>query len=409
MPQTARTMTDRAARFCHGAGRTMTDRAARFPHGAGLTVAQLASDPHPHLARLRAREPVSWVPALQAWLVSRYDLALAVMRDPQLFTVDHPGFSTARVIGESMLSLDGPRHDRARAPFAPPFRPHAVRERFTRLIEHEIAALLEQLAPAGGAELRRQFAGPLAAAVLAAALGLSRERWQELLALYDQIVGAVSAISAGAEPSRAAREAFARLEQLAGEALAAPGVLSLAAAAGALSAAELFSNAAVILFGGIETTEGMIANALLMLLSAPEALEQVRAAPPLLERAIEESLRLEPAAAAIDRYATADCELGGVPIAAGELVRVSISAANRDPALFARPDCFDLERANLRRHLAFAHGPHVCLGVHLARLEARLALSALLERFPRLRLDPAERPTVSGLIFRKPQALRVLW
>jgi len=387
----------------------MIDRRTRFPCGAELTIAQLASDPHPHLALLREREPVSWVPALQAWLVTRYDLALAVMRDPVRFTVDHPGFSTAQIVGESMLSLDGPRHERARAPFVAPFRPRAVQERFAQLVEREVAGLLDQLAPAGGAELRRQFAGPLAAAVQAATLGLERAHAHELLAIYDGIVQAVSEISAGREPPATGSEAFASLERLLRKALAGRGVLSAAAAHGQLSEAELVSNAAVILFGGIETAEGMIANALLMLLSEQSALEQVRGAPQLLERALEESLRLEPAAGAIDRYATADCELGGAAIRAGELVRVSISAANRDPAVFARPERFDLARANLRRHLAFAHGPHVCLGVHLARLEARAALRAVLERFPNLRLDPCRRPAVRGLIFRKPDALPVLW
>jgi cytochrome P450 len=90
-------------------------------------------------------------------------------------------------------------------------------------------------------------------------------------------------------------------------------------------------------------------------------------------------------------------------------VRVSITAANRDPAVFPDPDRFDLERTNSRRHLAFAQGPHVCLGVHLARLEARTALRRLLDRFPRLRLDPQRPAEVRGLVFRKPAELYVRW
>ena len=153
-----------------------------------------------------------------------------------------------------------------------------------------------------------------------------------------------------------------------------------------LSHDQIVSNAAVLLFGGIETTEGMIANAALHLLEPEHAreLERVRSDPELLDRAIEESLRLEPAAAVIDRYATAGVGLGGAEIGAGELVRISIAAANRDPAVFADPDRFDLdrERAGARRHLAFAQGPHVCVGVHLARLEARTALATLLGGLP---------------------------
>jgi cytochrome P450 len=153
----------------------------------------------------------------------------------------------------------------------------------------------------------------------------------------------------------------------------------------------------------------MIANAILALFEHPEALAQVRARPELVDAALEESLRLEPAAAAVDRYATKDTTPEGARIRAGDLVRVSLSAANRDPAMFGRPDSYDLTRPNVRRHLSFAAGPHVCLGVHLARLEARLALRSLLERFPRLRLDPDKPSAVQGLVFRKPGSLHVLW
>ena len=134
-----------------------------------------------------------------------------------------------------------------------------------------------------------------------------------------------------------------------------------------------------------------------------------RADPALLGAAIDESLRLEPAAAVVDRYATAQVTLGGADIARGELVRLSITAANRDPAVFTDPDTFDPGRANLRRHVAFAQGRHVCVGVHLARLEARSALEALLGRLTGLRADPERPATVRGLVFRKPQRLDVTW
>jgi cytochrome P450 len=171
---------------------------------------------------------------------------------------------------------------------------------------------------------------------------------------------------------------------------------------------EIASNAAVLLFGGIETTEGMIATLLLDLLRHPDQLALARERPDLRGNAIEESLRLDPAAASVDRYATRDVELGPASIRAGELVTVSLTAANRDPATFADPDRFQIERANAKLHLAFAQGPHVCLGMHLARLEARVALDAVLERLPALRLDPAVQPSVAGLVFRKPAAVPVL-
>jgi cytochrome P450 len=124
---------------------------------------------------------------------------------------------------------------------------------------------------------------------------------------------------------------------------------------------------------------------------------------------VEESLRLEPAAAMVDRYATADTRLGLTEIAAGDLVHVSITGANRDPRVFADPDQFDPERPGVRRHLAFAHGPHVCLGVHLARLEATVGVRALLTRLPQLRFEPGPRAAAQGLVFRKPPELHVMW
>ena len=172
---------------------------------------------------------------------------------------------------------------------------------------------------------------------------------------------------------------------------------------------EVVSNAAVLLFGGIETTEGMIANALLHLLSSPDGRALVDRDPGLLHGAVEESLRLEPAAAVVDRYATQDIELGGAAICRGELVTVSIAGANRDPATFADPDRFDVRRSNAQLHLAFAQGPHVCLGMHLARMETQTAVRRAFLRLPGLRLDPERPSVVRGLVFRKPRDLHVQW
>ena len=393
----------------------MMTREQRYPLGAAITPAELDLDPHPALARLREREPVSWLPCLDGWLVTRHDLAVAAMRDPVSFTVDDPRFSTSRVLGPSMLSLDGPEHARHRAPFVAPFRPGAVAERFAADTRAHAARLLAAIAARGGAELRREFAGPIAAATIAGALGLAETEIgvAELLDDYDAIVASVDEITAGGGPTEAGTAAFAALRARLESAIeGGPSLLGAAAGAdgaASLSHDQIAANAAVLLFGGIETTEGMIANAALELLRAPGALRAARADPDALDRAIEESLRLEPAAAVIDRYCTAETTLGGASIARGELVRISLAGANRDPAVFADPDRFDPDRANLRRHLAFARGPHVCVGVHLARLEARTALATLIATLPRLRLDPERPAVVRGLVFRKPRRLDVRW
>jgi cytochrome P450 len=407
-------------------------RAQRFDLGASITLDQLERDPHPHLARLREHEPVSWLPALDGWLVTRYDLALEVMRDPAAFTVDDPRFSTARVIGPSMLSLDGAEHQRHRAPFVGPFRAREVHERFALAADEQAGLLVDALEPLGAGELRRSFAGPLAAAIVARSLGLTTEEVPTVLEWYDAIVAAVTEITAGRGDGGGGRRAFAELgARLRGVIAGADGMPQLAADAGEsllgaaahgseLSNEQIVSNAAVLLFGGIETTEGMIANAIVHLLEDTARRDAVRWDAARLDGAIEESLRLEPAAAVIDRYATADVELARARIAKGDLVRVSIAGANRDPAIFRDPDRFEIGRASAsasagasastgRRHLAFAQGPHVCVGVHLARLEARRGIAILLDRLPELSLDPNRPAVIRGLVFRKPPALHAVW
>jgi cytochrome P450 len=387
-------------------------RQRSFPIGATASIEELELDPHPLLSRLREHEPVSWLPALGGWLVTRRDLALQAMRDPATFTVDDPRFSTGQVVGPSMLTLDGTEHERHRGPFALPFRLDAVRERFTALVELETERLIAAIEPDRRGELRRSLAGPLAATITSHALGLGDIDTATILAWYDAIVDAVTLVGAGGRVTPAGREAFAALRSRVEPVLdREPGLSPAAAAsqAGGLTRAEVVSNVAVLMFGGIETTEGMIANAILHLLTHPEQRALVDGDRGLLPNAVEESLRLEPAAAVIDRYATSDVRLGDVPIGKGDLVSISIAGANRDPDFFPDPARFDVRRENARHQIAFAAGPHVCIGMHLARLEAHTAVERLLDRLPGLRLDPVHPAVPRGLIFRKPPALHVVW
>jgi cytochrome P450 len=398
------------------------------PDPTSVTLADLEADPHPALATLRAAGPACWVPVLGAWLVTGYDLALEVLRDTRTFTVDDPRFSTAKVVGPSMLSLDGAQHVRHRGPFTRPFRLDEVRARLASFTRAEAERLVSVIRPAGEAELRRAVAAPLAVAVMAEALGLAETDPAQILAWYDGIVAAVqaeAALQAGAAAqAEAAAEAeapnnastgttaFAELAASLHEVIAAPGrhsMLAEAAGGGPLTETEVISNAAVLMFGGIETTEGMIANVMLHLLAHPGELRLVDADKALIPAAVEESLRLEPAAAVVDRYSTRDVQLAGQQIRAGDQVTVSIAAANRDPGIFAAPDRFQVRRPNAAKHLAFAHGPHFCLGAHLARLEARTAVQAMLDGLPGLRLDPRHPSAPRGLVFRKPPDLRACW
>jgi cytochrome P450 len=390
-----------------------------------LSLSELEHDPHAGLARLRRESPVAWVPVLDGWLVTGYAEAVAVMRDSRTFTVDDPRFSTARVVGPSMLSLDGRAHSRHRTPFFGAFHKGDAAERLPAFAEAEASRLVGAVRPDGSGDIRKKVSGPLAVAVAAEALGLGDVAPAEILALYSRIVGGVTSLSADQggpapqgttgirRPDPDTVAAFNELAALLRAVIEAPGaagrsVLGAAAAGAELSADEIVSDAAVVMFGGIDTTDGMIANAGLHLLSHPDQLELVRAGPALLPAVVEESLRLEPAAAIVDRYATQGTVLAGSKIRAGDRVTVSLSGANRDPAVFTDPDRFQPGRAEAGRHLAFAHGPHFCIGAPPARAETLAALSALLT-LPGLRLDPAHPAEPEGLVFRKPPELRVLW
>ncbi len=372
----------------------------------GVDLATLDLHHHEVLAALRSGGPIARLDSIGGWVVLSRDLAIAVMRDAETFTVDDPRFTTAMVVGRSMLSLDGSEHRRHRDPFAAAFRPNDVASRDTARISQLASELVLELRPRGHAELRRELAGPLAVAVAAGALGLDDQPAHVLLGWYDLIVAGVDAVSRGEALAPSAREAFDSLAAALRDVASRAGT-TLSTLVDAMSTEELVSNAAVFLFGGIETSEGMTANVLHHLLTNPEQLAAVRDDRSLVDAAVEESLRLEPAAARVDRYATRDVELGGVTIAAGDFVAVSLAAANRDPQHFQDPDRFDVRRPNARTHVAFAHGPHVCIGSTLARLQTRAAVESVLDLLPGVHLTAAAQ--TAGIVFRKPIALHTAW
>jgi cytochrome P450 len=160
------------------------------------------------------------------------------------------------------------------------------------------------------------------------------------------------------------------------------------------------------MFGGIETIQSGIMNTVLLLLRDPRELAAVRAEPALLENAIEESLRLIPPVAFIERWAPRAVEIGGASIGRGEFIGVSVLAANRDASVFEQPLRYDVRRPNARRHLSLSFGEHFCLGAHLARMELRAALERLLA-LPGLRLVAAQEP--AGFAFRRPATLELAW
>src|SRR3984957_11638341 len=339
----------------------------------GVSIAELAGkNAHAALRALREQAPVYWVSELGAWLITGYAAASAALEAPASFTVDDPRFTTARVIGPSMLSLEGDRHARHREAFAHAFQPSQLRSGLSGFIESEATRLTEIVRPAGQAELSAAVAGPLAVAVMTEALGLAGVGLspETVLGWYQDIAAAVAALPVdqpGELPGRVIVGSRSSLESALHQAIAgghAP-LLSGAVEAGVLTTDEVISNAALELFGGVETGEAMICNAVMHLLGDHETTDWVRGNPDLVTPALEESLRLEPASAVVYRYASADTALEGTQIRHGDPVIVSIAGANRDPAVFPKPDRYDIRRQNAARHLSFARGPHYCLGASL--------------------------------------------
>ena len=393
----------------------LDERRRRFPAGAAIEFADLEEHGRAStLDRLREAEPVSWVPVLGGWLVTDYALARELLGPRDDTTVWAAPNLVRASLGVMMLTSDPPDHDRQRSPFDEPFRWRPVRERFEAVISDRIDRLLDRLAPAAACELASEFAEPFAIGVAGDILGLSLDDVARIQGFYEAFAGAMT-YDGDPEPQRradAARDAFNAIliDELARVRREPDGSITSAVAndpAAALADDEIVAQLRVILFGAIETVESMIVNTILLLLENPAELDSVLAEPELVGNAVEESMRLIPPVAFIERWTTRPTSLGGVALERGEFVGVSTLAANRDPVVFADPLRYDVRRANARHHLAFSFGIHHCLGFNLARLQGTLATAAILKRFRDLAL--VEAPEPHGFAFRRPAALSVRW
>jgi len=376
---------------------------------ASISLDELTADPHDALRRIREAGPIVWVPALDGWVVAGRSVAVSALRDADLFTVDDPRFSTRQVVGESMLSTDGATHRHHRAPFGETYTKRAVDRDLADWTQRTAAALVAEIQPAGKAELRESLAAPFAVTCILHTLGLDHVDPAMVIGWYRDIVATVESISAEHATQPVTCASYSQLASVITAASGIDAAATFRASTQSLTANEVVSNTAVIMFGAIETTEGAISNALLHLLSSPADLAAIRANKALIANAVEESMRLEPAAASVDRYVTRDAEVAGVRLAKGDYVMISLAGANRDPLIFDKPDRFDIHRDNLSLSTTFAYGPHACLGIHLARLEVTAMVEALVGRLGQLRLEPSKCVGPRGLIFRKPVAVTATW
>ena len=348
------------------------------------------SDPYSVHARLRAQHPVARVimpGGTPAWLVTGYAQARGALSDPRLLKLPKdwrpPPDSVLASLDLHMLNLDPPDHERLRKLVNKAFTARRVAELRPR-ITAITAGLLDDMSTRREVDLLASFAFPLPITVICELLGVpvaDRDQFRVWSAtiVADTVSSELFQAHATAMTRYFQTLIAHRRREPADDLLSA--LISARDDTDRLSENELLSMAFLLLVAGHETTVNLIASGVLALLLNPGELARLRADRSLLGAAVEELLRyVNPVNNATFRFTGEPVEIGGVPIGPGEVVLVSLSGANRDPARYADPDRLDLGRDS-GGHLAFGHGIHYCLGAPLARLEAEIAFRGLLERF----------------------------
>ncbi|NGO81948.1 cytochrome P450 [Streptomyces sp. 196(2019)] len=378
------------------------------------------ANPYPYYAKLRAEGPVHTVRTEQMeriWLIVGYEEARAALAD-QRFGKDWRASGRwadeVNPISSNMLELDAPHHTRLRRLVAREFTPRrieALRPRVTEIT----TGLLDAMVPAGSADLVDALAFPLPMTVICELLGVPDIDRDAFRALSSAIVTPTPAQRESADPVGAMSD---YLVQLIREKRSSPGddlmsglIRTRDEGGDGLSGEELVGMAFVLLVAGHETTVNLISNGVRALLDHPDQLALLRADPGLLEGAVEEMLRYDgPVETATFRFTREEVTVGSTVIPYDEPVLVALASGGRDPEKFTDPDTFDIRRAP-QGHLAFGHGAHYCLGAPLARMEAKIAIGALLERCPELARDPAggDPEWLPGLLMRGVRRLPVRW
>jgi cytochrome P450 len=372
----------------------------------GFSLAQppegFVDDPYPVYARLRATSPVHPL-APGSWLLTRHADVLAAYRHPALMSDKQAEFGPRLGVGTpifehhttSLVFSDPPRHTRVRRLLMGALNQRAI-ARMEAPLARQVQQLLDGLAAQAAPDLIEHFAAQIPVEVIGNLLDIPQAERAPLREWSLAILSALEPAPPAAVLARAnaaVDEFCAALRQLVAERRRHPGDpeadvltrLIQGDAEGELTEAELLHNCIFLLNAGHETTTNLIGNGVHALLQHRPQWQRLVAEPALIGTAIEELLRYESPLQLNNRQAREPLELGGVAMPAGSFVTLGIAAANRDPAVFERPDELDIGR-DPNRHLAFGQGAHACSGMNVARLEGRLAIGALAARYPRLDL-----------------------
>jgi cytochrome P450 len=379
-------------------------------------------DPYSIYRELRAQGPVHHVRTPEGalgWLVLDYDLAKQVLADTSAISKDlqtsmcrtavargHAGNADLPILHGAMVFTDPPQHTRLRALVSKAFNGPAVRRLVPRVTE--IAdGLLDSMHTAEVADLIGSYAFPLPIRVISELLGVPEQDRDNFRSWSSTFT---TETSTPRQLGTACAEFTIYLNKLIAQRTAECGtdllsdLISASEDGDRLSTKELISTVVLLLMAGHETTVNLIANAVVELLIDRNLLEQIRTEPDRIPAFLEEVLRWRgPFHLATLRYTTKPVRLAGHDIEPGELMLVSLAAANRDPHQFDAPDCFRLDR-NPNRHINFGVGIHYCIGAPLARMEAAIAIERLLSRYP----NPALLPSVDNLVWRKTSIFRSL-
>ncbi len=377
--------------------------------GTHITLADLEADPDPILARLRAEEPVAWVPAMEMWLVTRWDDVVYMEDHPDLFSAATEPSFLGRALGQNMLTCDPPKHTRLQAIMQPPFQPGGRSGTFAA---NELGMMADQLLDAvdpTGFELMTDYAQPLSAGALATVLGLDAYGFDRMWSWCEGLCADLANFENDPELTAIGEQTKADLGVAIADRIASAGdddsAISWFVLEGAASE-EIVNNVRLMISGGINEPRDGIGMVTWVLLTRPDLKAQIDAAPAKLRRLIEEVFRVYSPVGTITRQATRDLELGGSRIMAGELVSGVLRSINLDESHWTNPQEIDLDRRE-GTHAAFALGTHRCLGEWLGRQEVRVGVERLFAHFPELSLEPGQQIEIHGFEFRGPRSVRV--
>ena len=377
----------------------------------GGTMMSPIVDPYPVYKRLRDEQPAIMVNTMMGvnYMITRYDDALTVLTDAERLSSRGNARGIGLVMGRTILEMEGKEHVRHRNVVAPFFSPRAMKTETPELVGRIVHGLIDAFAGAGHADLVHQLTFTFPMQVMATIIGIPVSDYHAFHRM------ALDLISVGDDPARgfqAAGDLVNYLTPLMAQRKAEPtndllSKLVHAEVEGSrLTDEEVLSFLRLLLPAGAETTYRLTGSCIYALLTHPEVYDEVRADRSAIEPLIQETLRWESPVQFVSREPTQDVEISGCPVPAGAMLSVVVGSANRDERHYAAADRFELRRKN-DDHLAFGFGEHFCAGSHLALLEARLALNALLDRLPNLRLQPDDDTHVVGLAFRSPNKLPV--